>query len=115
MKKEENIMITKFKTLFEKNIDLTDISVKVGNEKKELIDKIKHELSIITYKKSNSPKSIRILDISGYFNKRDFRDIKLIRTIQEAVALFMYKRYNIEDFELLNKEINDLKKITNLN
>jgi len=71
-------MITKFKTLFEKNIDLTDISVKVGNEKKELIDKIKHELSIITYKKSNSPKSIRILDISGYFNKRDFRDIKLI-------------------------------------
>jgi len=78
MKKEENIMITKFKTLFEKNIDLTDISVKVGNEKKELIDKIKHELSIITYKKSNSPKSIRILDISGYFNKRDFRDIKLI-------------------------------------
>lgn len=51
------------------------------------------------------------LDLN-FFN---FRDIKLIRTIQEAVALFMDKRYNIEDFELLNKEINDLKKITNLN
>lgn len=78
MKKEENIMITKFEKLFEKNIDLTDISIKVENENKELIDKIKHELSIITYKKSNSPKSIRILDISGYFNKRDFKNIKLI-------------------------------------
>ena len=51
------------------------------------------------------------LDLN-FFN---FRDIKLIRTIEEAVALFMDKRYNIEDFELLNKEINDLKKITNLN
>ena len=78
MKKEENIMITKFEKLFEKNIDLTDITVNVENENKELIEKIKHELSIITYKKKNSPKSIRIKDISGYFNKKDFKNIKLI-------------------------------------
>jgi hypothetical protein len=78
MKKEKNIMITKFEKLFEKNIDLTDINVNVENENKELIEKIKHELSIITYKRKNSPKSIRIKDITGYFNKRDFKNIKLI-------------------------------------
>jgi len=78
MKKEENIMITRFKKLFEKNVDLTDITVNVENENKELIEKIKHELSIITYKRKNSPKSIRIKDISGYFNKKDFKNIKLI-------------------------------------
>lgn len=78
MKKEENIMITKFEKLFEKKIDLTDITVNIENENKELIEKIKHELSIITYKKKNSPKSIRIKDISGYFNKKDFKNIKLI-------------------------------------
>lgn len=51
------------------------------------------------------------LDLN-FFN---FRDIKLIRIIEEAVALFIEKRYNIEDFMQLNKEINQLKKITNLN
>lgn len=78
MKKEENIMITKFEKLFEKNVDLTDIIVDVKNEKDDLIDKIKHELSIITYKRKNSPKTIRIKKISGYFNKRDFKNIKLL-------------------------------------
>lgn len=78
MKNENNDMITKFKKLLEKNIDLTDIVVDVKNEKTELIDKIKHELSIITYKRVKNPKSIRIIKISGYFNKRDFKNIKLL-------------------------------------
>jgi hypothetical protein len=78
MKKEKNNMITKFEKLFEKDMDLTDIVINVENEKKELIDKIKHELSIITYKRKNNPKTIRIKEISGYFNKKDFKNIKLI-------------------------------------
>jgi len=72
-------MITKFEKLHEKiNMDLTDIAVNVENENKDLIEKIKHELSIITYKRRNSPSSIRIMEISGYFNKRNFKNIKLI-------------------------------------
>jgi hypothetical protein len=78
MKKEKNDMITKFTKLFERNVDLTDITINVENEKTEFIDKIKQELSIITYKRKNNPKSIRIKDISGYFNKKDFKNIKLI-------------------------------------
>ena len=78
MKKDEKDMITKFEKLFEKNVDLTDIVINIENEKKELIDKIKQELSIITYKRKNNPKSIRIMEISGYFNKRDFKNINLI-------------------------------------
>ena len=97
MKKGEINMITKFDKLFEqssnsenrifeqssenrifeKNIDLTDIIINVENEDKDLIEKIKHELSIITYKRKNSPKSIRIKGISGYFKKRDFKNVKL--------------------------------------
>ena len=78
MKKEIGNMITKFEELFEKNTDLDDIIINVENEKEELIDKIKHELSIITYKKQNNPKSIRLKEISGYFNKRDFKNVKLL-------------------------------------
>lgn len=78
MEKENKNMITKFEKLFEKNIDLTDITINVENEKEELIEKIKQELSIITYKKSNSPRTIRIKEISGYFNKKDFKNIKLL-------------------------------------
>ena len=70
-------MITKFNKLYEK-VNLEEIKINVENENKDLIDKIKHELSIITYKRRNSPKPIRITDISGYFNKRDFKNIKLI-------------------------------------
>ena len=71
-------MITKFDKLQEKNMELTDIEINVENIKDEFIDKIKQELSIITYKRKNSPKPIRILNINGYFNKRDFKNIKLI-------------------------------------
>jgi len=72
-------MITKFKQLiFEQNINLEDVIVNVENEKTEFIDKIKHDLSIISYKKANSPKSIRIREITGVFNKRDFKNIKLL-------------------------------------
>lgn len=77
MKNEYANMITKFKELYE-NIDLSDIIINIENEIPELIDKIKQELSIITYKKRNSPKTIRIKEISGYFNKRDFKNINLI-------------------------------------
>ena len=78
MKKEINDMITKFEKLFEQKVDLTDITINIENENTELINKIKDELSIITYKKKNSPKPIRIKQISGYFNKKDFKNIKLI-------------------------------------
>ena len=71
-------MITRFNKLFEQNIDLEDVIVNIENEKTEFIDKIKHDFSIITYKKANSPKSIRIREITGYFNKRDFKNIKLL-------------------------------------
>jgi hypothetical protein len=78
MKKENNDMITKFKKLLEKNVNLSDIVISVENEKTELIDKIKQELSIITYKRVKNPKSIRIIKIEGYFNKRDIKNIKLL-------------------------------------
>lgn len=71
-------MITRFKKLFEQDTNLEDIIINIENEKTELVDKIKHELSIITYKRQNNPKSIRLKDISGYFNKRDFRELKLL-------------------------------------
>lgn len=78
MKNDNNNMITKFKKLLEKDVDLSDIIVEVENEKEELVDKIKNELSIITYKRAKNPKSIRIIKIGGYFNKRDFKNIKLL-------------------------------------
>lgn len=78
MKNDNNNMITKFKKLLEKDADLSDIIVEVENEKEDLIDKIKNELSIITYKRSKNPKSIRIIKIGGFFNKRDFKNINLL-------------------------------------
>lgn len=74
--KENDNMITKFKYLNEK-MDLQDIKIDIENEDSDLIEKIKRELSIITYKKQKNPKSIRIKEISGYFNKNDFKNPKL--------------------------------------
>ena len=120
MKKEENIMITKFEKLFEKDVDLTDIVVAVENENKELIEKIKHELSIITYKRKNSPKSIRIKDINGYFNKMDFKNIKLIyRTylvinlsnrdkIKAKLSIFQDENYNNINIKINDELVYDL-------
>ena len=71
-------MITKFKELFENKINIDDIKVDIKNEDKKLVEKIKQELSIISYKKKNSPKTIRIKDINGYFNNTDFKKINLI-------------------------------------
>ena len=71
-------MITNFKKLLEQKEDLTDIITNIENEKTKLVDKIKHELSIITYKRQKNPKPIRIKEINGYFNKRDFKNIKLL-------------------------------------
>lgn len=70
-------MITKFKKMHEK-IDLSDIKINIENENKELVDKIKDELSIITYRRKNNPKPIRLIEISGYFNNKDFKNINLI-------------------------------------
>ena len=86
MKKDESDMITKFKEIYEK-VDLEDITVNVENSKEEFIEKIKHELSIITYKKSNKPKSIRITEIGGYFNKRDFKNPKLLYRTYITISL----------------------------
>lgn len=125
MKKEKNNMITKFEKLFEKNLDITDITVNVENENKELIDKIKHELLIITYKRKNNPKSIRIKNISGYFNKRDFKNIKLIYRTYLVIILSNEDRIKAKlsvynDFNNINIKINeklvydlDNKKFTN--
>jgi hypothetical protein len=77
MIKEKDDMITKFEELKEK-INLSDIIINVNNENKKLIEKIKRELSIITYKKSTKPKSIRITEINGYFHKNDFKNDKLL-------------------------------------
>ena len=68
-------MITKFEKLYEK-MDLSDIKINIENENKELIDKIKNELSIITYRRKNSPKPIRLIEISGYFIKIEDITIK---------------------------------------
>jgi len=70
-------MITKFEKLYEK-IDLTDIKIDVENENKEFIDKITHELSIISYRRKNSPKPIRLTEIVGYFKKDNFKNNNLI-------------------------------------
>jgi hypothetical protein len=78
MKIKSNEMITKFKELFENKINIDDIKVDIKNEDKKLVEKIKQELSIISYKKKNSPKTIRIKDINGYFNNTDFKKINLI-------------------------------------
>ena len=79
-------MITKFKNLYEK-IDLSDIKIDIENENKELIDKLTQELSIITYRRKNSPKPIRLTEISGYFNNKDFININLIYRTYLVISL----------------------------
>ena len=119
-------MITKFNKLYEK-VNLEEIKINVENENKDLIDKIKHELSIITYKRRNSPKPIRITDISGYFNKRDFKNIKLIyRTylsidlsngnkIKAKLSVYKDENENNINIKINNDLVYDLdnKKFTN--
>ena len=107
-------MITKFNKLFEQDINLEDVIVNVENEKKEFIDKIKHDFSIITYKKANSPKSIRIREITGYFNKRDFKNIKLLYNTSLTVSMTNGDKvigklsvYQDENENNINIKIND--------
>ena len=114
MKKEKKDMITKFNKLFEQNINLEDVIVNVENEKKEFTDKIKHDFSIITYKKANSPKSIRIREITGYFNKRDFKNIKLLYNTSLVVSMTNGDKiigklsvYQDENENNINIKIND--------
>ena len=77
MNKEKNNMITKFNELNESKLDLDDINIDVENIDDELIKKIKNELSIITYKREKNLKPIRIKEITGYFNNRDFKNKKI--------------------------------------
>jgi len=79
-------MITKFEKLYEK-IDLSDIKIDVENENKELIEKLTHELSIISYRRKNSPKPIRLTEIVGYFKKSDFKNNNLIYKTYLSLSL----------------------------
>lgn len=106
-------MITQFKKILEK-IDISDIEYNIENENKELINKIKHELSIITYKRKNNPKPIRIKKIGGYFDKKDFKDINLIYrtyiTIDLSNGNKIYAKlsvYKEENENNINIKIND--------
>jgi hypothetical protein len=74
---KNNSMITRFKEILEK-LDISDIEFDIEDENTKLINKIKDELSIITYKRKNNPKPIRIKKIGGYFDKKDFKNINLI-------------------------------------
>ena len=110
---KSNSMITQFKKILEK-IDISDIEYNIENENKELINKIKHELSIITYKRKNNPKPIRIKKICGYFDKKDFKDINLIYRTYITVDLSngdkIYAKLSVykEDNENnINIKIND--------
>jgi seryl-tRNA synthetase len=114
MKNDNNDMITKFKKIVEKNTDLTDIIIEIQNEKTELVDKIKQELSIITYKRVKNPKSIRLKKISGYFNKRDFKNIKLLYKTYLVIDLSNGDKingklsiYNDENENNINIKINN--------
>ena len=69
-------MITKFGKLYENN---EDIIINIENENDKLINKIKNHFSLITYKRKNNPKQIRLKKISGYFDKNDFKNTKLIK------------------------------------
>lgn len=110
-------MITKFEKLFEK-VELTDIIINIENDKNEFTDKIRQELSIISYKRKNSPKPIRIKEIGGYFNKRDFKNINLIYRTYLVVdmsngdkikaKLSVYKDEKNINININNKVIYDL-------
>jgi len=107
-------MITKFNKLFEKNINITDITINIENQNDELINKIKHELSIITYKRKNSPKPIRITKISGYFNKKDFKNIKLIYRTYLVIDLSNNDKINAKLSVYTDKNENNINiKINN--
>jgi len=114
MKNNKKDMITKFNKLFEKNINITDITINIENQNDELINKIKHELSIITYKRKNSPKPIRITKISGYFNKKDFKNIKLIYRTYLVIDLSNNDKINAKLSVYTDKNENNINiKINN--
>lgn len=105
-------MITRFEKLFEDNSNLDDIITNIQNEESEHIEKIKQELSIISYKRQSNPKPIRISEISGYFNKRDFKNINLIYRTYLVVSMsngdkIKAKLSVYEDEKNINIEINN--------
>ena len=108
-------MITKFNKLLESRIDIMDIETNIDNEN-ELIKKIKQELSIIAYKKKNSPKPIRIKKINGYFDKKDLTNIDLISKTLLKInfsnndiitgKLFIYKNDELNNIVIkINEEV----------
>lgn len=106
-------MITRFKEILEK-LDISDIEFDIEDENTELINKIKDELSIITYKRKNNPKPIRIKKIGGYFDKKDFKNINLIYRTYITIDLSngdkIYAKlsvYKDENENNINIKIND--------
>jgi hypothetical protein len=105
MKNEKNNMITKFEKLFE---ELEDIIVNIENDKTEYTEQIKHNLSIITYKRKNSPKPIRILDISGYYNKIDSKIVDLLYNTYLILNLTNKDKIEAKLSVYKNSEINNI-------
>ncbi|MCK9417395.1 hypothetical protein M0Q97_12215 [Candidatus Dojkabacteria bacterium] len=119
-----NSMITQFKEILEK-LDISDIEFDIEDENTELVNKIKQELSIITYKRKNNPKPIRIKKIGGYFDKKDFKDINLIYRTYITIdlsngdkiyaKLSVYKNENNINIKINDKIVYDIdnKKFNN--
>jgi hypothetical protein len=117
-------MITQFKEILEK-LDISDIEFDIEDENTELVNKIKQELSIITYKRKNNPKPIRIKKIGGYFDKKDFKDINLIYRTYITIdlsngdkiyaKLSVYKNENNINIKINDKIVYDIdnKKFNN--
>jgi hypothetical protein len=110
---KNNNMITRFKEILEK-LDISDIEFDIEDENTELINKIKDELSIITYKRKNNPKPIRIKKIGGYFDKKDFKNINLIYRTYITINLSnddkIYAKLSVfkdENENNINIKIND--------
>ena len=99
--------------MYEVSASINDIKVDVENQKEELINKIKHELSIITYKRSKNPKSIRIKEISGYFNKKDFKSPKVL--YKTYIVITMSNSDKIKAKLSVYKDENENNIIINLN
>jgi hypothetical protein len=66
------------------------MNLDIENNKEALTKKIVNDFSLIVYKQRNRPKQIRILNIEGYYNKRDFNKINLIYKTHLVIELTNY-------------------------
>jgi hypothetical protein len=67
-----------------------NMNLDIENNKEALTKKIVNDFSLIVYKQRNRPKQIRILNIEGYYNKRDFNKINLIYKTHLVIELTNY-------------------------